>query len=301
MGKNAPKAPDPVKTAGAQTAQNIGTAIAQQSMGSVNQRTPYGSLTYKQTGTQKWRDPSSGKTYKIPKYTATQTLSAPQQRILDKNSITQENLAQTGADQSARLDDLLNEDFNPTEGVGDLRTTYNTDFSEDRQRVEDAIFGRMQPVLDRSREALEARLASQGIDIGSQAYSTAMGDQGRNENDARLAAIMAGGGEQSRLVGLEAQRANFENNARTQGISENYASRSQPINEILAFASGGQVRDPNFVSTSSPGVANTDYAGIVANKYNQDIKAWQQKQANIGGLLGLGGTLGRSAIGAGWF
>ena len=301
MGKNAPKAPDPVKTAGAQTAQNIGTAIAQQSMGSVNQRTPYGSLKYKQTGTQKWRDPNSGKTYKIPKYTATQTLSAPQQRILDKNNITQENLAQTGADQSARLDDLLNEDFNPTEGVGDLRTTYNTDFSEDRQRVEDALLARMQPGLDRSREALEARLASQGIDIGSQAYSTAMGDQGRNENDARLAAIMAGGGEQSRLVGLEAQRANFENNARTQGISENYASRSQPINEILAFASGGQVRAPNFVSTSSPGVANTDYAGIVADKYNQDIKAWQQKQANIGGLLGLGGTLGGAAIGAGWF
>ena len=86
MGKNAPKAPDPVKTAGAQTAQNIGTAIAQQAMGSVNQRTPYGSITYNQTGTQSWRDPISGKTYNIPRYTATQTLSAPQQRILDRNN-----------------------------------------------------------------------------------------------------------------------------------------------------------------------------------------------------------------------
>lgn len=46
MGKSAPQPPDPAETAGAQTANNIGTSIANQVMGSVNQITPTGSLTY---------------------------------------------------------------------------------------------------------------------------------------------------------------------------------------------------------------------------------------------------------------
>lgn len=47
MGKpKAPTPPDPMQTAGAQTANNIGTAITQQALNSVNQITPTGKLTY---------------------------------------------------------------------------------------------------------------------------------------------------------------------------------------------------------------------------------------------------------------
>src|SRR5215470_2500215 len=83
MGKKssqAPKSPDPKQTAAAQTSANIGTALAEGIMNRVNQVTPDGALTYARAGTTAWTDPPTGKTYEIPNYTATTTLSPEQQR-----------------------------------------------------------------------------------------------------------------------------------------------------------------------------------------------------------------------------
>lgn len=65
MGKKSPKAPaapDPVKTAEAQTQQNKETAYWNAVLNNVNQITPYGTLTYKQTG--------GGKQYNMDAYNA---------------------------------------------------------------------------------------------------------------------------------------------------------------------------------------------------------------------------------------
>ncbi len=115
-------------------------------------------------------------------------------------------------------------------GAGQITKTYGTDFSEDRQRVENALMSRMNPGLQQDRAALEDRLASQGIGIGSDAYSAAMGDFGQQASDARMAAILAGGQEQSRLTGLEANRAAFENSAQAQKFGQN-ATRTQVRND----------------------------------------------------------------------
>lgn len=322
MGKpSAPTPPDPNETAGAQTANNIGTAIAQQNLNNVNQVTPDGTLTYNQTGTTTYVDPNDGTTHYIPQYTATQTLSADQQAIKDQQDAANLNFASLAANQSGRIDDLLERpiDLNGLpERVAPatakpITETYGTDFSADRQRVEDALMERMQPGLERDKAALEARLASQGIQLGSEAYSAAMEDYGRQTNDARLSAILGAGQEQSRLTGLEAQRAGFENAAQSQdyaqrvswtnaqnanrdaALQEAFATRSQPINEITALLSGSQVQNPNFVSTPQTGVATTDYAGIVGNNYAQEMNAYNQQMASrtsiLNNLLGIGGTL----------
>lgn len=61
MGKGkAPKSPDPVATAAAQTAQNKETALWNAQLNNVNQITPYGNLTYTQTG--------GGKQYNMDAY-----------------------------------------------------------------------------------------------------------------------------------------------------------------------------------------------------------------------------------------
>lgn len=63
MGKkspSAPAAPDPAATAAAQTAQNKETAYWNAALNNVNQITPYGSLTYEQTG--------GGKKYNMDAY-----------------------------------------------------------------------------------------------------------------------------------------------------------------------------------------------------------------------------------------
>lgn len=104
--------------------------------------------------------------------------------------------------------------------AGDITRTYGTDFSQDRRRVEDALRERMNPQLQQSRAALENRLVNQGLRPGSEAYNRAMDEALRQENDAQLGVILAGGQEQSRLANLEAQRAGFENAAQQQAYMQ---------------------------------------------------------------------------------
>lgn len=90
-----------------QTGTNVGTAIANQVGGMVNQVTPYGNLNYNQTGSYTFTDPTSGKSYQLPRWTATQSLTPAGQRIQSATMQTQQNLANMARDQSARVGSLL--------------------------------------------------------------------------------------------------------------------------------------------------------------------------------------------------
>ena len=96
-------------------------------------------------------------------------------------------------------------------------------FSADRQRVEDSLYGRLNPQLAKERSNIEQRLADQGIQYGSQAYTSAMDDYNRQSNDARLAVTAAGGQEQQRMNDMAAQRAGFQNAAQQQDFNEQQA------------------------------------------------------------------------------
>lgn len=106
-------------------------------------------------------------------------------------------------------------------GLADLPGV--NDFSAERQKVEDALYNRatarLDPRFEQDKRELETRLANQGITQGSDAYATAMGNFGRSRNDAYSSAmndaILAGGGEQSRMFGLGLQ-------ARQQGVGERF-------------------------------------------------------------------------------
>ena len=50
----------------------------------------------------------------------------------------------------------------------------------------------------------------------------------------------------------------------------------QPINEISALLSGGQVTNPSFVPTQGQSMPTVDYAGLVGQKYQNDLAAYQQ-------------------------
>lgn len=354
--------------------------------------------------------------YTVPRYRVTQTLSPEQQQLQDLSNQTEISLATTGRDQSRRIGDLLGTpidvggvpsaratierggpirrslgdtgavtreiaDAGPvTRGFAEVggprRQVGPADFSEDRRRVEEALYARLNPQLDRDRAALETRLVNAGYRRGSEGWDRAVDEANRQANDARMGVIRAGGEEQSRLSGLEfsrfdrenaaqaqeygqarergtfanqaqeqafgqnAQRAAFandaerqafgeeqgraafENSAEQQAFNENaavanyegtardrmlrelFATRNQPINEITALMSGSQVSQPNFTATPQTQVAGVDYSGIVQNNYNQAMQyardANQQRIASqnamMGGLFGLGGTLGYGAL-----
>lgn len=305
---SAPEAPDPQETASAQTATNIGTSVANNLMGNVNQVTPDGKLTYTYE-TKQWTDPVSGKVYDLQVPTATQTLSQQQTAIKNQTDAAELNMATLANNQSGKLNDLLGKPINiggaPAGGnagaiglpqyqqfgsgpqlqtslgnygnvtgtvanagkiqnslgntgkvqtglanagniqnqiasagnlqrevadsgniqtslgnAGDITRNYTTDFSADRQKVEDALMQRLNPQIERDRAALETRLVNQGLQPGSEAYNRAIDEANRSSSDARLGAILSAGQEQSRLAGLANQAASFQNSAQQQAYNQ---------------------------------------------------------------------------------
>jgi hypothetical protein len=282
-GGSAPKAPDPYATAAAQGAANRETAITQAGLNMVNQVTPNGSLTYSENG--KWSDGT-------PRFTATSALSPTGQQLQGLNDQTQVQLATASRDQSQRLGSLLGTPVNFNSATP-MRTSFGAnDFSADRQRVEQALFDRLQPQMDRRRDQLETQLRNQGFSRGSAGWDQGMDDYNRETNDLRLATVAQGGSEQSRLAGLDQAQAGFQNNARTQQIAEILQQRNQPINETTALMSGAQVSGPNLVSTPQTGVGGVDVQGQINSNYQNQLNAYNQnRQGAMGGLFGIGGSI----------
>lgn len=205
--KSGPKPPDPMKQAEAQTGTNIGTAVANAYLGNVNQVTPEGSLAYDQSGTYTWQDPSTGKSYDIPRFTMTQTLSPEQEELRQIGVGTERNLALTGQEQSGRIRDLLGTPVDLGNEATEARL-----FELGRKRLD--------PAIAEGEETLRTRLANQGISEGSRAFDRAMRGHYEGRNDAYNQLLLGGRG---------------------QAVQESLAERNQPINEITALLSGSQV------------------------------------------------------------
>jgi hypothetical protein len=115
----------------------------------------------------------------------------------------------------------------------------DTDFSADRQRVEDALYKqqstRLDPQWQQRESELKNRLYSQGIREGNPAWTQAFDDFHRQREGsyegARLSSITGAGDEQSRMFGMASSArgqlanealasAGFEMDARSQGVAE---------------------------------------------------------------------------------
>lgn len=260
-----PPAPDPVATANAQQNLNQNTATTQQLLNMTNQVTPDGSLTYNQTGSNTFTG-ADGKTYTVPQFTATQTLSPTAQGIYDLTNKSKTNLANAGVTASGKINDILGT---------------NVNLSNDA--VENRLFElgskRLQPQFARDEASLRANLVNAGIRPGSDAWNTEMTRQSQSRNDA-LDQLVLGG--------------------HSTAVNDILTERNQPLNEITALMSGSQVAQPNFTNTPQASVAGTDYAGMVQNNYNNATQQYnsqlQQSNAAMGGMFGLGGTLAGGAM-----
>jgi hypothetical protein len=312
MGGSSPPPPTPPReTSAAQTGANISTAIANNFMSNANLIGADGSTQMtNQTGTYRFTDPYTNQSYDIPTFTRTESLSPVRQQTLEQSNQANLNLATLGANTSRDLignmqKQLTAADLGPRPELGQLRTSYDTEFTADRGRTEEALFSRLNPKLQQDRAALETQLSNQGIKLGSAAYDRAMGNFGQQSNDARMAAILASGQEQSRLADLARQSAGFGNAAqmdqynaglsgRAQQMQEAFALDNQPVNKAMALASGTQVANPQFQAFNVNRIPTTDNAGIIQNYDQQNFQRWQaeeqQNQRMMGGLMGLGGS-----------
>lgn len=141
----APAAPDPAATAAAQTATNKDTAYWNAVLNNVNQVTPYGNLTYKQTG--------GGKQYNMDAYNAAlNAYNAPGNQPIDGTTILPGHPQYTGGSSSGytppatrgpapKLEDYLTGDAPPS-----FTSTIN--LSPEQQKIYDTQTAQQQRLLD---------------------------------------------------------------------------------------------------------------------------------------------------------
>lgn len=242
-----PTPPSPQNTINQQTASNRETAITQANLNMIGQTDALGNkLSYAQDGA--WADGT-------PRYTSTQTLSAPQQEIANAGQATQGNLANLAKEQSGRLSGLLNQPL---------------DWSAQQGYLNDLTAQNLNPQWDRMAERNEQSLVNRGLRPGSTAYNNAQDQFAQSRSSAY-------------------NNANLSNY--NSAIESQLALRRAPLDEILALSGQSGVAAPQFTNTPSTQVSGVDVAGITQNGYANQSNQYNQQQSMLGGLFSAGANL----------
>jgi hypothetical protein len=204
-------------------------------------------------------------------WSASISLDPQQQQLLDQQNKSALGL---GGLQDAAVDRV---------GAG-LNSPYASvyDPTQDTSNAQQLIMNRLQPQFDRDQAGLENKLVNQGLQPGSEAWNTAMGQFGQQKNDAYSQAALQG-------INLGAQQ-------QQQRYQQQMASRNAPINELSAIRSGSQVTNPTFQNFSQQAnTAGPDYLGAASNQYNAGLQASNAANAAsgnfLGGLMSMGGSV----------
>jgi len=270
IGKDDPPPPPDYAAAARETAQgNIDAARVATAANRVNQITPYGNLTYKQTGTDSYGNPT---------WTATQELAPAQQKIAEQQAGLSSGLlstAQQGLDYAGNL--------MAKPGI-DMSKLPSTGF-DPGQSYQDAIMKRLEPQLNRENQSFEQDMANKGIGVGTQAYNTAKQLLSQNQND--------------RLTSATVQGMNTGLTANQQAFAQQGYNQMQPINVINALRTGSQVASPQYVN---PALQSTtqgpDLLGAAGQQYNAQLGATNAANAASGGFMSGLMNMGAAYLGA---
>ena len=162
MSLSQPTPPNPYQLANAQEQVNQQAAQQQAEANRVNQTTPYGNLTYTQTGT----NPDG-----TPIYSATTALNPAEQSLFNTTVQTQQGAANAANNLIGNLGSSLSSA--PNLGNDALINT----MMGWQQKY-------MQPIFNQQQSNLNSQLAAQGITQGSDAYNNAQNLFSRNVNNA---------------------------------------------------------------------------------------------------------------------
>lgn len=283
-------APDPWQTAMAQNMVNKDALTTAAQLNQVNQTGPLGSITY------------SGEVGS-PDRTQTTTLSPEMQQLLLRQMGNTNYLADTagqlmmnspikpfdpgvnpvgymGASPSLQTSLPTSTNFTTNVNGGPIATGFdpggmvqrniNTDFATLTKQAQDAEYAKgaqyLDPQFEQSDQALESRLAAQGITQGSPAYQQAMDNAARQKraaySDLRNQAITQGDALQNQLFGQSLGAGQFSNTALGQQYGMNQG--------LAAFQNAAQAQ--NF----GQGVANAGLNNQAQNDtFQQNLAAGQ--------------------------
>jgi len=213
------------------------------------------------------KDPATGQW--TTKWTQNQALSRDQQRIFDSQTQRNADLASMAQSKSSQVKKDMATPLNWKQFGnvidGPKATTGNEEFSWDsqnRQRAEDAAYGRatqrLDPQYEKELATLERQMAGRGLRAGDSAYDSAMGNFYNGKNDAYEMARMGATGEgrmedqqsygqaqgafglnrqaEQQQFSQQAQAADTANALRQQEISEYLSKRGQSLSEANALS-----------------------------------------------------------------
>lgn len=186
------------------------------------------------------------------------------------NPIFQANqqLGETGQMYAGGLAGLGQQYFNTAgQGGGDSQGAFDRAYSTATANLE--------PRMQRQQDAKYTQLRNQGLDPTSEAFKSSTNDLALQQNEAR----------NNLVTQLQGQMFNQGMQTRQQQMSE--------LNPGVQFANNAI--SPNYASTPNVNVGNVDIAGLsLANQQQQQQnyqQQMQQRNAMMGGLAGLGGSL----------
>ena len=224
----APPAPDYAGAAQQTAAGNLEASRAATSANRANQYTPYGSLTWNQTGPDKWSQSIN--------------LNDTGQRLLDASNQTSLGLAGLQGNAMSRVSDMQGTPFD----YGSVKDTQDAAYK--------GYTSRLDPMWSQASQSNDAKLANQGIVQGSEAYNNAMRTFNQGKNDAYQQAITG-------AINTAPQTLQMAQALRSQPLNELNALRtgSQVQNpQFSGYANQGQTAGPDYM-----GAANAQYG--VAN------------------------------------
>lgn len=273
-----PAAPDYAGAAAATAAGSAEAARIAAKANRVNQNTPYGSIRYTNNING---DPDQ--------WQSDVTLAPEQQQMLDQQNKISLGLGSTMNQGLGYVQDMLDKPLD-TSGF----TTVDPATVAGREQVTATLLERMQPSLDRARQQKENALMIQGHNRGGEAWNATQDDLARAENDQRMAAVLAGGTEQSRLLG--AQQAQRQNQ-----LAETQTLRNEPLATLNAVRTGAQPTNPQF--TNVPQQATTqgpNYLQAAQSQYGGQMNNYNAQQAQGGNMMSGLFSLGGAAFGSPW-
>jgi len=266
------------QAAGQQTTANVNAAVNQQRLNMIDQVTPYGNLTYSQSGGEYDYDGNF-----IPKYTATQTLAPGQQQILDKTTGVHNQALDIAPGLLRNVNDAIGK---PLDFSGAPAMPGNG--QQLRDQAYEALMSRSRQEIGRARAAGETQAANQGIAPGSEAWKRAT--QGFDES-------LVDAGNQAFINAGNVAGQNLEQSQalRNQWINELLTQRQQPISDLTALLGfGGQNQNPSLTNTPQTNVNATDTNSLNMANYQGQLEAARNATATtnamLGGLFGLGGA-----------
>lgn len=138
--------------------------------------------------------------------------------------------------------------------------------------------------LERDRAMFENSAQGQSFQqLLAQGQFANQGDQQMSDNAFRQRST--NNATRDQLFNAQIAKMNASDQDRQQWMQEKFAVRNQPMNEIAALLSGGQVKSPEFMNIQGQKIPTTDYAGLINQDYANKSANWQ---SGIGGLMGLG-------------